>query len=385
MKKLAIVLSHPIQYYSPLFKLLADRRKIQIKVYYTWGIKSIKKKYDQGFRREIEWDIPLLEGYDYEFLNNISPLPGTHHFLGIVNYGAITTINRWQPDAILVFGWNFFSHLNILNYYKGKIPVFFRGDSTILGIRRNSLKAYVKKSLLKGIYHRVYKAFYVGTNNKEYFLEYGLSEEQLVFAPHAVDNMRFASGVCDENDIFKLGFNNSERVILFVGKLEKKKNPEILIRAFKQLKLDNISLVIAGNGLLKEYIKSITYSQFNIKVIDFQNQTMMPNLYALADVFVLPSRGPNETWGLAVNEAMAAGCAVVVSNMCGCAIDLVHNGVNGFIFDWDNPLSLSNALNEALTHTVEMGANSKKIIHEWSLLNCAIAIEQEIIKLDLAC
>ena len=59
---------------------------------------------------------------------------------------------------------------------------------------------------------------------------------------------------------------------------------------------------------------------------------MMPSVYKSADVFVLPSGGPGETWGLAVNEAMAAGKPVLVSDKCGCAPDLVDDGVNGFVF-----------------------------------------------------
>jgi len=68
MKKLAIITTHPIQYYAPIFKLLSERKKIEICVFYTWGKDALKDKFDVGFGKKIEWDIPLLEGYNYNFL-----------------------------------------------------------------------------------------------------------------------------------------------------------------------------------------------------------------------------------------------------------------------------------------------------------------------------
>ena len=58
----------------------------------------------------------------------------------------------------------------------------------------------------------------------------------------------------------------------------------------------------------------------------------MPIVYRLGDVFVLPSKGPIETWGLSVNEAMACSRAIIVSDRCGCGVDLVKEGINGYIF-----------------------------------------------------
>lgn len=81
--KLAIISSHPIQYNAPLFKLLTQRGNLSVKVFYTWGKQSIEPKYDPGFGKTIQWDIPLLDGYNYEFLENISKAPGSSHFNGI--------------------------------------------------------------------------------------------------------------------------------------------------------------------------------------------------------------------------------------------------------------------------------------------------------------
>ncbi|RYG43910.1 MAG: glycosyltransferase family 1 protein, partial [Chitinophagaceae bacterium] len=83
MKRLAIVVTHPIQYYAPVFQALTASKQVELKVFYTWGEGSVKK-FDPDFKKVIEWDIPLLEGYAYEFLTNKSSDPGTHHFRGII-------------------------------------------------------------------------------------------------------------------------------------------------------------------------------------------------------------------------------------------------------------------------------------------------------------
>src|SRR5215217_7645662 len=137
--RLAIVTTHPIQYYAPVFKLLTERKRVDVKVFYTWGT-SAQHKHDPGFGRTIDWDLPLLEDYDYEWLENTSGNPGSHHFKGIINPDIIDRINAYQPGAILVFGWAYSSHLKVLRYFKGKVPVWFRGDSTLLD-ESNSIKA----------------------------------------------------------------------------------------------------------------------------------------------------------------------------------------------------------------------------------------------------
>src|SRR4051794_19160054 len=118
-KRLAIITTHPIQYYAPIFKLLQQRKNIEITVFYTWG-ESAANKYDPDFNKIVEWDIPLLEGYPYQWVKNTSADAGSHHFKGIVNPDLIEKVSKWQPDAVLIFGWAYHSHLKALRYFKGK-------------------------------------------------------------------------------------------------------------------------------------------------------------------------------------------------------------------------------------------------------------------------
>ena len=130
-RKLVVITSHPIQYNAPLFRLLQERGNIQIKVLYTWSQSEQGRLYDPGFAKQREWDIPLFEGYNYEFAENIAKNPGSHHFWGIINPSLIKRIEAYNPDALLVYGWSFYSHLKVLLHFKGNIPVLFRGDSTL--------------------------------------------------------------------------------------------------------------------------------------------------------------------------------------------------------------------------------------------------------------
>ena len=104
MRKLAIVTTHPIQYNAPLFRYLQEGGQLQIKVFYTWS-QSNGPIFDKGFGIVRNWDIPLLEGYDFQFVENIAEDPGTHHFKGIDNPTLIPELKKFQPNAIIVFGW----------------------------------------------------------------------------------------------------------------------------------------------------------------------------------------------------------------------------------------------------------------------------------------
>ena len=192
MKKLAIITTHPIQYHAPLYELLTSRGHLSLKVFYTWGESVLKDKYDPGFGKVVEWDIPLLKGYDYAFLENISTDKGSHHFNGIINPDIIRTVQAYQPDAVLVYGWSFSSHLKLMRAFKGRVPVLFRGDSTLLD-EAGGLSRLKRRLFLRWVYRYSDYALYVGKNNADYFIKAGLKERQLVFGPHAIDNDRFYS------------------------------------------------------------------------------------------------------------------------------------------------------------------------------------------------
>jgi glycosyltransferase involved in cell wall biosynthesis len=335
--KIAIISSHPIQYNAPLFALLAKEPEIDLMVYYTWGEQSKGAKFDPDFGKTIEWDIPLLDGYAYAFVQNISKDPGSHHFKGIINPTLNQEIERWGAEVVWVWGWSFDSHLKAMRHFKGKIPVWFRGDSTLLDEPKGfSLKKIVRRIFLTWVYRHVDKAFYVGTHNKGYYRKHGLKEKQLVYAPHAIDNDRFSDTTGEKsiqasNWREKLGFKKEDTVLLFAGKFEKKKNPNFVIELSKINSSSTLKFLMVGNGMLEVELKFETRNDPRCVFLDFQNQSLMPILYRVADVFLLPSIGPGETWGLAMNEALVSGLTIIASEFSGGSIDLV-NDKNGMLF-----------------------------------------------------
>ena len=362
---------------------MTKSKNVYPKIFYTWGETVLQSKHDPGFNKTIEWDIPLLEGYEYEFLDNIAKEKGSHHYKGIINPEIITKINEWKPDALLVYGWKFHSHLKVIRHFKNKVPIWFRGDSTLLD-EKKVIKSVLKNILLRWVYKHIDIAFYSGTNNKEYFLQYGLKPYQLVKAFHAIDNERFQN----INERYsrpalewkeKLKISREALVFLFAGKLEPKKGVETLLKASTAFTNEQIHLVVIGNGPKEEDLKKNYAGSAKITFLDFQNQLIMPVVYQLCDIFVLPSTGPGESWGLSINEAMASGKPVIVSDKCGGAIDLVKNEKNGFIFKAGNVEDLALKMKAVIDKKNELGKwgeNSLSRINEFTFQNFVMAIEK---------
>jgi glycosyltransferase involved in cell wall biosynthesis len=390
--RLAIISSHPIQYNAPLFRLLQQRGKAEIKVFYTWGDTVLKDKFDPGFNRSISWDIPLLEGYAAEFPENTATEKGSHHFHGIINPGLIGLLKTFSPDALLVYGWSFDSHLKVMRYFKGKRTIIVRGDSTLMD-PSPFYKKLARNLFLRWVYRHADYAVYVGKNNHAYYRKMGMKDRQLVYGPHAIDNDRFSGATAGyELEALslrrELSIPEEAIVFLFAGKLESKKAPDLLLQAFEKAGLqDKAWLVIVGNGEQESVLKERFGRLPNVRFLDFQNQSRMPVIYRLSDVFVLPSRGPGETWGLAINEAMASGRAVLASDRCGGAVDLIQSGVNGYVVkgdDIDDLLGKINLLSASKTVLKKMGEASGRMIAGFSYEKIADAIDIIIDRITLS-
>ncbi len=382
MKKIAIISSHPIQYNAPLFAMLSKEENIDLRVFYTWGEDALNAKYDPDFQKTIKWDIPLLEGYNYQFLENTSKEAGSHHFSGIVNPTLTQEIESWGADIVWVWGWSFNSHLKALRYFKRKKELWFRGDSTLIDEPQGlTIKKILRRIFLRWIYSHVDKAFYVGTHNKEYYIRHGLKESQLVYAPHAIDNKRFEDidGELNEKALLwrrSLGIQDDQKVLLFAGKFEPKKNPKFIISEIEKLAdIRQFKVILVGNGPLEAELKSIANDRCIF--LPFQNQKIMPLVYRMGDIFILPSTGPGETWGLAINEALASGIPVIASSKCGGAINLINKG-SGVIIDIFKSNILDKAIKQILSehfkHDFKKSREELLLIHSYkAIVNAVIS------------
>ncbi len=379
-KRLAIVTTHPIQYNAPLFKLLAERGVIDLKVFYTWG-NAPAKMFDKKFGIVREWDIPLTEGYDFEMLHNFSPIPDSNKFLGIFNLNLQKKIREWKPHAVLVYRWSVWSHFFLLAYFNIRhCRLFFRGDS-VLHKGSSSLKTFIITRVKRFVFRWVHIAFYVGTRNRFYYENLGFDSSRLVFAPHCIDNKRFQSNTIEWEmkalEVRKqLGFNKENIVFLYVGKLYSLKNIEILIAAFKKIENQKFRLLIVGDGNEFVKLKELAKTDRRILFETFKNQSEMPWVYRVGDVFVLPSK--SETWGLSVNEAMACGLPSIINRNCGCYPELIIEEKTGFSFTNEDDLLNKMKLFSDLNMLATMKKNALNHIANFNMNSFASALEESL-------
>lgn len=365
--KLAILVTHVIQYQCPFYRELAKYPEIDLKVFFCNDL-GYKKYFDSGFGKEIQWDNDLLSGFSYEFLKNVSPFPNPSTFFGSINLDIVLKLKNGCYDAVIISGWNTFTnHLALIS----GINVLMRADSNV----KNPVspwKVLIKKCILE-IYFKFIDSFlFVGKNNYLFYKHYGVDDKKLFFVPFAVDNHFFISKgrqllLNKKNIKRKYGIPENSKVILFSGKLMKIKRPFDLLIAFQDLYKDlNISLVYLGDGILANNLKKYAFENNlnNVFFLGFVNQSQIPEIYSISDLLVLPSS--YEAWGLVLNEAMCFGLPLVCSDKVGAAEDLVINGVNGYTYKCGDIQDLKKMILLALKDDKNMGNKSFEIVQKYS-------------------
>ncbi len=348
--RLAVVISHPTQYYSPWFRWLAAHTDLHLHVFYLWNA-GVNPTRDPQFGNTFAWDVDLLSGYDHEFVPNTSRSPGSDRFGGLRNPGLNTRLAAWRPDAVLLFGYNYATHLSLILWARlHGLPLIFRGDSHLLGRE----KLPWGKRLPLALLYRQFSAFAtVGEANRDYFRAFGVPGRKLFAVPHCVDAAHFTAKEATRAEAARLRAPlglNGKRIVLFAGKLVPAKQPRALLEAFLTLAPVNAALVIVGEGEEHAALLALaaTRPDVTVRFLPFANQSEMPARYLMADIFALPSRGLYETWGLAVNEAMHLGVPCLVSDRVGCQRDLVTDGETGWVFRANEPADLREKLAVAL-------------------------------------
>ncbi len=378
--KLAIVSTHPIQYYSPWFRYLAEQgeslsgslrlsnapqKNFSFKVFYAHN-QTAKGQAEAGFGVEFEWDVPLLEGYPHRFLKNVSKRPGTDWFGGCDCPEIGETLVKEGFTHVLLIGW----HKKVFwqAFWAAKeagIPVFCRGDSQ-LELAHGKLKRALKFVAYRFLLPRFDAHLYVGRRNREYLRHYGVQDARLFFSPHFVDNQWWSSRAkaADAARIADCGLriagtpqspipdpqSQKRTTFLFAGKFILKKRVSDLLEAAAGV--PEARVVLVGDGPLREQLKARAEQpdlKGRVEFAGFKNQKELPAYLVAADCLVLPSDG-TETWGLIVNEAMACGKPAIVSEACGCAPDLIEEGETGYSFKLGDTRALAGRLREFVKH-----------------------------------
>jgi glycosyltransferase involved in cell wall biosynthesis len=347
--RLAVVVSHPIQYYAPIWRALAAR--CDLTVFYCLQM-TPQQQAAAGFGTAFDWDVDLLSGYKSEFMHNVSLTPGTDHFGDCDTPEIGQWLRRGQFDALLVIGWHLKSYLQATIAAKRlRIPVLVRGDSH-LETPRSALKRYAK-AIINPFFLRFFDgALFVGTKSRMFYEHYYYPSRRLFHSPHCVDNGWFSSrATLDARRQIRqaYGITEDKFVVLFAGKLVPLKRPLDVVAAVAQSRITGrkVEVMVAGSGYLEaETLRTAGKLGVPLHMLGFRNQTEMPAVYAASDALMLPST--SETWGLVANEALACGRPILVSKACGCAPDLAGDGRAGLVAELGDIEAFAAAINSLI-------------------------------------
>jgi glycosyltransferase involved in cell wall biosynthesis len=374
--KIAYLISHPIQYQVPMIKFISKDPSIALKVFYSSNI-SVSEYYDQGFGKKIEWDVSLLDGYNYEFLPTLTD-PKQLSFIKPVNFGLFKKLKEGNFDILWTHGYGRFLYWEAFVFAKILgIKTLVRDEAWEKSTNRSSFNKAYKKIWFRLLNRLVDGFLYIGQKNKEYYLSNRISPKKLYLSPYTVDNEFFQSktkSASPDKLRKELGLEENRPILLYASKLTARKRVIDLYKAFKSiLKHKNLPrpyLIIVGDGEMMHDL-SMRVKQDNLKtnvrLLGFKNQSDLPNYYSLCDAFILPSY--NEAWGLVINEAMNSGKAIIASDQVGSAFNLIENNKNGFIFEAGNIKELSNSIIETIKSPQKckkMGEESLERIKNWN-------------------
>ncbi|HEY9278154.1 MAG TPA: glycosyltransferase family 4 protein [Methylotenera sp.] len=372
--KLGLLVSHPIQYFVPIYREIAMSNEVDLTVLYLSRM-GLDEYFDEGFGKTVKWDIQLVDGYKHQFLSKKNKVEG-------INWGIVSVLLRNRFDVILVHGYN--NVTNLIAIIVARLigtKVLMRGDTRVQPQHQHAnLKAQLKRIIFK-----LCNGFVtIGTLNKNYFLQHGVPLDRLFFAPFCVSNEQFNVSAKRRVEFrqeirVKLDLSSDSLIVLFVSKLISRKRADELIKAFATLEEEfpNACLVIAGSGEDEGKLRSLAESLgvLQIRFLGFQNQTKLPAIYAASDIFVLPA--DSEPWGLVVNEVMAAGVPVIVSSEVGAAADLVEGKGTGIVYQCGDVVALCRALGLLMRNSSQrqlMSSKALELIRHWDTHECVLGI-----------
>jgi glycosyltransferase involved in cell wall biosynthesis len=339
-KRLAIVASHPIQHFVPLYRELAKQSDLELRVFFCARI-GLDAYLDPGFGVEFRWETNLLEGYESEFLEGAEKVK-TASFWSIYGHDLAARLSRFKPDIVQVYGYAQLAALRTLSWCTlHRVPVLMMSDSELVHHRPLHVRA-VKKALLPALYRRVSGFLTIGDNNEAYLRHYGVDARRMFRSPYPTNDDHFLAALAKRGELrsqarAKLGIAESAFVALFVGKLIERKRPGDLLAAVEQARQQSgrdLVAVFAGDGALRGQLEEQLRRAGAecARFAGFINQAELPSMYALADVVAHPA--DNDPHPIAVTEGVLMGLPAVVSSKVGSvgATDTVRRDKNGLVF-----------------------------------------------------
>jgi len=286
----------------------------------------------------------------------------------------VEVLNQISPQVVFINGWSERAALLALSWCRQQhVPCVVMSDST----EKDEPRIWWREKVKSAIVQQCHAGFVGGAPHLDYLSKLGISRERIFTGYDVVDNDYFASNadkVQTDSDSLRAVMGLPDKFFLGSNRFISKKNLERLVRAYaayyEKVGSQAWHLVILGDGELRASIEALI-SELKLTgpvlLPGFKQYDELPTWYGLASAFVHAST--TEQWGLVVNEAMASGLPVIVSNRCGCSVDLVREGVNGFTFDPYDIGALTALLVKLSTSGMDlqtMGQASQEIISNWA-------------------
>jgi glycosyltransferase involved in cell wall biosynthesis len=346
--RLGVLDFNPIQYHVPLYRLLARRAVVDLSVLYLRD-RGSREYLDPGFGVPVCWDdLEPLSGYRHDFLTT-GDRPGARP-------GGVAALMRWirSQHAVVIHGysepWMLLAAAVCRRY---RVRYLLRCDAGPAGASAG-VRRLLRDAIARAVVSGSAGGLAVGRQNEEFYRKY--LAPQVRFAPHSVDNDRFAETppVARPELLARWALDPEPPVIMFCGKLHQRKRPLDLVTAAARLPRP-VTTLFVGDGELAPRIRASLRARGAGVVTGFVAQSELPCYYHAADILALPSE--HEPWGLVVNEAMAAGVLPVVSDRVGAGPDLVAG--LGEVFGCGDVAGLAAALARALARLGEPRARAE--------------------------
>jgi glycosyltransferase involved in cell wall biosynthesis len=390
--RIAVLNSHPIQYFAPLYAYLNAAPDLDVTALYLSDV-SIRGGKDSDFARNVKWDIDLLGGYRSVFLGDAARKRKPAGFLSLVAPQVWTELRSGRYDVLWLHGHNYAANLIALTAAKSVgLPVMMRSE-THLGLPCSGIKSALRGPIMGTLYRSCDRLLAIGSANAAFYRAMGVADHKIFLVPYSVDNDRFINSakLSSEQRVgvrTRYGIPADRPAVLYAAKLTQRKRPDDLLEATRQLRVavdQPFTLVLAGSGEREQELRGscAAHALDNVVFIGFINQSELPALYGSSDIFVLPSE--HEAWGLAVNEAMCAGLPIVVSREVGCVSDLVREGVNGYTpaaGDIDGLVRALRCLIEDATLRHRQGQASLMRVQQWGYRQCLDGIRSALAGLN---
>ena len=380
IRRLVIVTEIISPYRIPLFNELSKEQDVDLHVLFLSETDPSLRQW-QVYKEEIR--------FSYEVLPSWRRRVGRFNVL--LNTGMRDALQAKSPEAILCGGYNYLASWQALSWArKHNVPFLLWSESNA----QDQRSGHVTVEFLKQVFLERCSGYVVpGKSAREYLLEKGIADDKIFIARNAVDNKLFAELAAEARQraaFRREELNLPDRYFLFVGRLVREKGVFELLSAYAKLEgsiRSRIGLVFVGDGQCRGQLEAEarTIDGGRICFPGFAPRQVLASYYALAEALILPTY--TDPWGLVVNEAMACGLPVILSHVAGCGPDLVREGWNGLLVPPREVSALKTAMETMLNNPevmAEMGANSERLISEYSPEHWSRSIAAMLSRLELA-